>query len=67
MFNGKLQNCSLTNLNKYLQTDILDTAATNAQILYKEVAGNTISRQNFKYGGRISARLRYAEEISNSS
>jgi len=57
----------LTKLNKYLYNDILDTAAINAQILYKEVAGNTIIRQNFKFGGRTSARLRYAEGISNSS
>jgi len=57
----------LTNLNKYLHNDTLDTAAINAQILYKEVAGNTISRQNFKFGGRTSERLRYAEDISNSS
>ena len=34
--------------------------------LYKEVAGIKISRQNFKFGERSSARLRYAEEISNS-
>jgi len=37
----------LINLNKYLHNDILDTAAINAKILYKEVIENTISRQNF--------------------